>query len=489
MKTSEKLPRRDFIQLAAAGTAGLAALWFFGSCEGCVESIVEAIKNRPVRRYIRTGSALLDQDMQIYADAVSQMKALPASDPRSWISQSNIHLNHCQHSTWFFFPWHRAYLFYFEQICRKLTGETKWGLPYWNWSSHPSIPTQFCDNPATNPLYHAPRSSDCTVSAANGIVGGGNLEDILNQTSFLTFAGTAGAAGQMESSPHNYVHGFVGGTMGTYNSPQDPIFWTHHNMVDCCWADWNINRNNDNTNDPAWANHQFSGMFVDGDGNPVNVNAGLTVLYPLLSYQFEPGQKGGSTPQDFLASKSARELKVIQKRLQEGVDVKLDFRKQFSVARGAEVVLGQTVTREFAMERGDMDKVVGGDGEERVLLSVGNIELPSTNDFFVRVFLNKPDATSDTPFEDIHFAGSFAFFHDPSAAGHHHGAHKQSYFVDLTPAIRRLKQSGELKEGEALSVQLVPSPIEGRQPENARFSIENLEIAFSPIDVREKKQE
>ena len=56
------------------------------------------------------------------------MIALPAADGRSWNKQALIHNNHCTHGNWWFLPWHRAYLFYFEAICRKLTGNNDFAL-------------------------------------------------------------------------------------------------------------------------------------------------------------------------------------------------------------------------------------------------------------------------------------------------------------------------------------------------------------------------
>jgi hypothetical protein len=37
---------------------------------------------------------------------------------------------------------------------------------------------------------------------------------------------------------HGSVHGAVGGIMGTYNSPKDPVFFLHHTFIDKIWADW-----------------------------------------------------------------------------------------------------------------------------------------------------------------------------------------------------------------------------------------------------------
>jgi tyrosinase len=92
-----------------------------GGCESCLERI----KKRPTRRRLRTGSPEVDAAIATYKEAVTLMKALPASNPRSWSAQAALHgtvspnvFNFCQHGTNHFFSWHRAYLLYFEQICR-----------------------------------------------------------------------------------------------------------------------------------------------------------------------------------------------------------------------------------------------------------------------------------------------------------------------------------------------------------------------------------
>ena len=50
--------------------------------------------------------------------------------------------NQCQHGTWFFLPWHRMYIWFFEKIVRAAIQEagadpTGWALPYWNYSDGP----------------------------------------------------------------------------------------------------------------------------------------------------------------------------------------------------------------------------------------------------------------------------------------------------------------------------------------------------------------
>jgi hypothetical protein len=40
------------------------------------------------------------------------------------------------------------------------------------------------------------------------------------------------------TSMHNTVHIWVGGSMFPMSSPNDPVFFLHHCMVDKVWADW-----------------------------------------------------------------------------------------------------------------------------------------------------------------------------------------------------------------------------------------------------------
>jgi hypothetical protein len=55
------------------------------------EKVAEAIRNRPIRRRLRTGSPEVDASIDLYKQAVAATKALPAADPRSWTAQAQIH--------------------------------------------------------------------------------------------------------------------------------------------------------------------------------------------------------------------------------------------------------------------------------------------------------------------------------------------------------------------------------------------------------------
>ena len=73
-----------------------------------------------------------DPALASFIRAVERMKALPASDPRNWNRMAQIHADLCPHGNWFFLPWHRAYLVMFERVCRQVSGDPDFALPYWD---------------------------------------------------------------------------------------------------------------------------------------------------------------------------------------------------------------------------------------------------------------------------------------------------------------------------------------------------------------------
>src|ERR1044072_8458442 len=117
---------------------------------------------------------------EAYARAVGVMKQRPTSVVTSWGFQAAIHASsdgdwrqQCQHNCWFFLPWHRAYLYWFEQIVRAAMKEVDeiepevreaWALPYWNYSRggrFAALPrafwTETLSDGTENPLFERER--------------------------------------------------------------------------------------------------------------------------------------------------------------------------------------------------------------------------------------------------------------------------------------------------------------------------------------------
>jgi len=470
MTTDSTFTRRGFLTQTAQGFGAIALYGMLGGCE----HILQQIASRPIRRDI---SCLSPNDpiIQTYKDAVQAMKSLPSSDPRNWVKQAQIHYNHCPHGNWYFLPWHRAYLFYFEEICRKLTGNKDFALPYWNWSTTRHIPAPFWGS--GNPLYDSNRTATQASSAADEFVGASVINSILAETNFFVFGSDQASAqrqftgaGRLEGTPHNYIHNFVGGDMGTFMSPLDAVFWCHHNMVDYLWKRWNLDLKHSNTNDPAWTQFKFSGNFVNGDGNSVDITPIVTVLMPLLSYRFDDGCGPALT---------AVNEKALRTFLEKGANVQLNFLQRFHTVQGLETRVGRPAVQAITIRPESLRTVLASQSRNRMLLTIGNITQPPSESVFARVFVNKRDATEHTPITDPHYAGSFAFFHESSGPMRNM---KANFMVDVTDTVRRLHNLGILQETQQLEISIVavplPAPPRLQVQRVNQFSLQRLEIGI-----------
>jgi tyrosinase len=470
--------RRAFIRSIGWGSAGLL-LSTMGGCE----DLIEQIKNRPVRRRLRMGSAEVDADINTYKQAVTLMTGLPASDPRSWAAQAGIHgtvsggFNFCQHGTDHFFSWHRAYLFYFERICQKLTGQPKFGLPYWNWNQDPAMHPAF--TAAGSPLLHG---RNRTSLAGFNAFSTPTLDPIFGDGNFFTFSS------QIEGTPHNSAHSFIGQDMVTGGSPLDPIFWAHHCMIDYCWAKWNFELENQNTNDATWNGTSWN-HFVDENGNPASATAGGTTLMPLLSYRYESSAIGSSAAAASMAITKA-DFKKLEKRIKEGADVKFEIKRRVPIANRASMSMAKVFSSATNVPAAEFSALIKSDSaKERIFASVAYAKLPPTNDFYVRVFVNLPDASPSTSMDDPHYAGSFAFFGTDAGNSPEHAGHQgRRFLVNLTPTLQKLTRAGQLQEGATITLHLVPVPI-GDQfiRADAELHLENIELIVTPVIVKGQK--
>ncbi|NEQ13911.1 MAG: hypothetical protein F6K44_08560 [Moorea sp. SIO3E2] len=104
--------------------------------------------------YIRRNLSDPSAPLKSYKKAIKAMLELPPSDPRNWYRNAFIHILDCPHGNWWFLPWHRGYLGWFEKTCRKLSGDPNFALPYWDWTEQPSIPEVFFEG-VLNPSHEA----------------------------------------------------------------------------------------------------------------------------------------------------------------------------------------------------------------------------------------------------------------------------------------------------------------------------------------------
>jgi tyrosinase len=129
-----ELTRRTFVGTGAASIgAGLLPL----------QANAQAAR---FRRFEISDPALPGNVVTSYKKAVTAMLQLPPSDPRNWYRNALVHVLDCPHRNWWFLVWHRAYTGWFERICRELSGDSSFALPYWDWTKHPRVPAQMFED-------------------------------------------------------------------------------------------------------------------------------------------------------------------------------------------------------------------------------------------------------------------------------------------------------------------------------------------------------
>ncbi|MBC7926074.1 MAG: tyrosinase family protein [Bryobacteraceae bacterium] len=268
-----------------------------------------------IRRDVNSLAAS-DPVIRFYREAIGVMKNMPAqlSTPTSWRYQAAIHgypnnisttrirlgldapgpgrdgadpnavntdifpgdqdifWRKCAHACWFFAPWHRMYLHFFEKTIMRIVaglpgGPSDWALPYWNYSASSSaalLPApfrnEFMDPAGTIPNHLFVRQRTPRANAGQPFLnldaGGnpvpGNPQTRLDCLRRRPYAGNfggpvglqhdPGTSGELEAVPHNPVHsalGGGGGFMGLFSTaPLDPIFWLHHCNIDRLWEVW-----------------------------------------------------------------------------------------------------------------------------------------------------------------------------------------------------------------------------------------------------------
>jgi tyrosinase len=382
-----------------------------------------------------------DSTLDWYRQAVAAMVARPVTDPASWRYQAAIHgvpfgtaippaasgiWDECQHQTWYFLPWHRAYLAAFESIVaqtvEELGGPADWELPYWDYSENLAVnPNARLLHPAFRDRLLANGSPNHLWSQRKPATGGNyglTTADVslaaLTLTRFVSgspappgFGGPktgwnhgGGTNGALESVPHNIVHVRIGGSSGFMSDPAtaalDPIFWLHHCNIDRLWEVW---RNQGPTfqqpTDPAWRSG-LSYRFVDGAGAPyVAVTDDLldtrTVLhgyrYDSVPVATEPAVAaivgaGMDEPESVeLIGASATGTAIVGGGVR--IDVPIDVRADaaaVSLTRRLYLVL-ENVTG--AGRPGNYDVMVGVEGREDIavgILSTFGIERASRTD-------------------------------------------------------------------------------------------------------------
>jgi tyrosinase len=465
-----------------------------------------------------------------YARAVGAMSRRPAVDPISWRFQAGVHgydpatdplvksgaipsnavqdkfWKKCQHGSWYFLPWHRMYLGFFEEIVRAavvtLGGPTDWTLPYWNYSDSSNanartLPPCFrqptLPDGSPNPLFVL---QGVTILRAPGINSGDpsvipdsdvDLSGCLTESFFspdtdvtsgdLGFGGPAAGfnhPGQVfgthsvESIPHNAIHVDVGGEwvqggvtvdgwmMNPDTAALDPIFWLHHANIDRLWSVWN--RISSSNTDPAgsvnvggqpisWPTSvPFS--FHDGTGNVVTMTPSqvLDTKTTSFSYDYEDTSNPLAMAQmeSFAASRS--------------VIVKPGLPEMIGASDKPVTLTGSAQTTAFVLQPASGPALESASiqaAPAKTYLKIENVVSEKSHATY-EVYVNLPDKPDAAAYRE-HLAGAMHLFGVIQAStGSDRGpGNGLSFSLDITQLVNRL-QAVNVWDDQNIRVTFVP---------------------------------
>lgn len=429
----------------------------------------------------------------------------------------------CQHGSWYFLPWHRGYLIALEATIRdavvKLGGPADWALPYWNYfkPNQNQLPPAFTspnwpDGQGDNPLYveqrYGPNSDgnvyvpvnevdlnalgdpDFTGVATGGSPGFGGID--------TGFSHSGQVHGGIETQPHDWVHGLVGGSdlqtnlPGLMSDPDtaglDPIFYLHHANIDRLWEVWRKNPvSHVDPSDTNWVSGPEAigeRPFVMPMSNGVrwSYTPGHMSDLSKLDYVYDDISAPAATPlqvarlQRLGASLASAEALVRSTAMARSRNVELlgannqSLRLSGTEARTS-VALDAAVKRKVTAS---LQSVTAATPREpdRIFLNLENVRGLNDATAF-HVYINLPEGDDPARHPD-HLAGSIALFgvRKATIADTGHAGDGLTFVLDITRVIDRLHLVGALG-ADQLQVRLVPvKPV----PEAAQVSIGRISV-------------
>jgi len=199
--------------------------------------------------------SLTVDELSAYKHAIKVVRDRGKADPNDrkgydyWAAlhdlfDESIHSG-CAHFSEKFFPWHRRYLFDFEQVLQQsdpsITANVM--IPYWEWTLPPKqgvhFPSAFEE--AGSPLFDG-RFMKNTPPPWDP----NDVRSMVQEPDWSLFAGKPDPSnafgrnpGLIEAGPHNTLHTNISRDMQSPDTAvQDPIFWSFHAGIDLCWSRW-----------------------------------------------------------------------------------------------------------------------------------------------------------------------------------------------------------------------------------------------------------
>lgn len=447
--------------------------------------------------YARAITALQDRDGADFSDPTCwrYLAAIHDTDiPRSqWPRGATW--SECQHSSWFFLPWHRIYLYYFERVVRQavadLGGPSDWALPYWNYSDprRPNVrklPPAFLEEQLRsgepNPLFVterklsikqggelAPEAVDTGAAMAEPHFTGPASARIAGFGGPVTgWNHGGGAVGSLENTPHGDVHLGVGGIqppgwMSRFQTAgRDPVFWLHHANIDRLWEVWlRQGGGRANPTQTPWLGMKFT---IGGSASAVTltVREVLDTTQSPLTYEYSHVSPPVPAPQVVLAARPGilaerEERPVPQDRFPEMVGASENRVSLTSQPTEVKVAINRPAGPSLLAE------VEHHAQPRKVYLKIENVKGRELAAPSYRVYVNLPPGADPAAHEDRR-AGQVSMFGvmEASDGNEEHSGSGLTFSFDITGLAQRLQAAGDWNP-EQLRVTFAPTGDEAAQ--------------------------
>lgn len=418
----------------------------------------------------KSASELTPDEVSRLKAAYGEMRKLSErhpNDPRGWLQQSYVHCWYCGggadarrgeqiHGSWWFFPWHRSFLYFHERILGHLVGDPTLTLPYWDWDSAVSrtIPAPYVSpNNRTNPLFDPDRGRTPAEKLSGHLVGPKAMERVLSAPTYKLFMGTrpdthVAEKGSLERGPHGSVHIWAGTDtetgvdMGNLDTAaRDPLFYTHHTNIDRLWTVWQRAKSSHrNPTAQKWLSHRWT--FFDEDRRLTSISVRDVVDHEnSLRYRY-------SVPGVSLESASEAQTIRIRNALTKTIEVAATLRA---------AILAQPAS--FSSNPSSV-----------FILHIDGIVAPANRSAIIHVVGNLPDSAAEVSTDDAPYLGYFTIIAMSSSG--HTGNRPTNVTLNVSANLREL-----LRDTVRLKVSLVPTSITNERAVSINLSFRQISIS------------
>jgi hypothetical protein len=382
-------------------------------------------------------------------DTIAEMKARSDRnplDPLGWHLYGGQHSIFCAtnafrmqvHYGWFFLPWHRAFLSNLEQKIRRLSGNRRFALPYWDWTREARPPRAYFgkDNPLADSTRVYGPDEDLPADFTE-------LGPAMRGPGFGHFAGLSRdpsrpqTEGTLEQGAHNNVHNWIGGNMASFDGAGfDPIFSAHHGNIDRLWETWRTaSPASRDPTDPAWHDQLFPFYAASGEVEPIRVG-------------------------DML---DTRKLGYVYDRL--------DWRHTLSVASTPLYPGDGTTLATLGLTdqtRAKVRRLIDRPSRGRAVLQYRRMQIP-THPLCHRIFLLHPAETGSANVDTASYCGTFTLLPIPDAS------HGLDNFVTTQMEVPKTALAALLRDAP-VHVTAVPVPLKERAIPTEPLRLEGVEL-------------